>query len=485
MTPLSHSDEGGGGGGRNPIPLLFFTMHDPELDFRAFQDAFLKESPDFFAPDIPVFIARAPGRLDVMGGIADYSGSLVAEMPIAQAAVCAAQRDASSGAVIVRTANADTEGLEAEVILPAEVFTNPVSLLRFLRERDMSVRWAGYVAGCVSLLRAEGLIPRGVGARFFLNSDVPLGAGVSSSAAVEVASMRAVCAAFNIPMTDLELARLCQRVENDVMDAPCGIMDQVTSVMGSAGELLLLLCQPHTVQGTIALPADWSVFGLDSRVKHSVRDDNYVGVRVAAFMGYKILSDRAKSGFGGYLANLTPTEYDRLTASETASRNDDGQRVSRPTRRYLRHGNSGTSQTVSIRFGRQPSTRSTKIFACIVLWTAYVREARPHFVRRAILFLTSHRSYSACGLGAPETDLLVELAYAQGETVAGAKITGAGSGGTVCILCKKADEERIAQAIITAYAEKTGITPRRIRGTSPGAIKTPIHSFPLASLPDK
>ena len=85
----------------------------------------------------------------------------------------------------------------------------------------------------------------------------------------------------------------------------------------------------------------------------------------------------------------------------------------------------------------------------------------------------SHVSYSACGLGTPETDLLVELATAH-ASVAGAKITGGGSGGTVCIFCRTDNEDAIADAVADAYRQRTGIDPRRIRGTSPGALATPI-----------
>jgi hypothetical protein len=95
-----------------------------------------------------------------MGGIADYSGSLVAEMPIQQAVVVGAQRDeASGGAVTLVTANAAESGLTAKVEIPAEVFTNPVSLLRWLRRGPQERHWAGYAAGALSILRAEGLVP--------------------------------------------------------------------------------------------------------------------------------------------------------------------------------------------------------------------------------------------------------------------------------------------------------------------------------------
>jgi Galactokinase len=451
-------------------------MYDIERDFEAFEEARRREAAGFFSDDgAPVFAARAPGRLDVMGGISDYSGGLVAEMPIAAAAVCAAQRDdASGGEVVVRSANAALEGLITEVRLPAEVFVNPVSLLKFLLDGPDPARWAGYVAGCVGILRSEGLIPRGVGARFFVRSDVPLGAGVSSSAAVEVASMRALCAAFGVELSGIALARLCQRVEHEVMDAPCGIMDQVTSAMGEAGKLLLLLCQPHDVQGTVALPDGWSVFGLDSGVKHSVGGSAYIRTRVAAFMGYKILAEAAGTGFGGYLCNLTPERYRELSPEglpETISGSDF----------MAQYGGIFDTVTTVDRAEMYPVRAAAE-------YAIYERRRVSDFVDAlrdggdaamagaGRCMAEAHAAYSACGMGSAETDLLAKLASAHPE-VAGAKITGGGSGGTVCVLCRAEAEERLAEAISAAYHAETGIVPRRIRGTSPGALATPVRQL--------
>lgn len=446
--------------------------HDPEPEFAAWAMA-RQEPTGFFAPTIPVHVARAPGRLDVMGGIADYSGSLVAEMPIAQAALAGAQRDASSdGQVIVYSANAGAEGLAPRVALPAELFINPVSLLRHVRDAPGSERWAGYVAGCFSILRAEGLVPRNVGARILVRSDVPLGVGVSSSAAIEVATMRALASAFDVPLDGLTLARLCQRVENDVMDAPCGVMDQVTSALGEAGRLLVLLCQPYQIQDFVALPPGWSVFGIDSGVKHSVAGNAYTRVRVGAFMGYKILADRAGSGFGGYLCNVSPDELRALLP--------DGLPDTLHGAAFLgKHGgifdtvtSVNPAETYPVRVAAEHAinehVRVGRFLECLKNGSDDALRTAGDQMRAA------HESYGACGLGSAETDLLVQLATSD-DAVAGAKITGGGSGGTVCVLVRAHAEERVANEIAAEYARRTGKTSRLIRGTSPGAMATDVR----------
>jgi L-arabinokinase len=460
-------------------------MYDTANDFDNFTFALSEEASGFFARGATVHIARAPGRLDVMGGIADYSGSLVAEMPIEQAALVGAQVGGTDdAAVVVRSLNAASEGLAEEIVLPAELFINPVSLLKFLRDHPPEMHWAGYVAGCFSLLRAEGLIPRGIGAKLLLNSTVPLGAGVSSSAAVEVSAMRAICAAFNISISGIDLAKMCQRVENDVMDAPCGIMDQVTATLGEAGQLLLLLCQPAEIQGTVHLPDGWSAFGIDSGHKHSTGGSAYTRTRVAAFMGYKILSDAAKSGFGGYLCNVTPEDYQRICAllpDNALPETMTGAEFA------AKHG--GIFDTVTMVNPKEtyPIRAATEhpIFENdrVRRFVACLRDGSNEAMTEAgELMLQSHSSYSACSLGSDETDLLVQIATQKlrGNTVSGAKITGGGSGGTVCILVKNHSDGTVSQRIASRYQEQTGITPRIIRGTSPGAMATAVRRFQVS-----
>ena len=95
---------------------------------------------------------------------------------------------------------------------------------------------------------------------------MPEGKGVSSSAAIEVATMRAVAALLDLELAGDELARLCQMAENTIVGAACGIMDQMTSALGRENELLALRCQPATVEGFVPIPPEPRVLG--NRFRH-------------------------------------------------------------------------------------------------------------------------------------------------------------------------------------------------------------------------
>ena len=188
--------------------------------------------------------------------------------------------------------------------------------------RDPSHHWAAYVVGVLVVLARERGLELDCGVRILIDSRVPEGKGVSSSAALEVATMQAVTGLLGVTLEGAELARLCQMVENYVVGAPCGIMDQMTSALGRADALLALLCQPAEVQGFVPLPPSIGFWGIDSGIRHAVSGSDYTSVRTGAFMGYRIIAEAAglrslpRTGDGvvpiedprwtGYLANLTP-----------------------------------------------------------------------------------------------------------------------------------------------------------------------------------
>ncbi|HWC75590.1 MAG TPA: galactokinase family protein, partial [Gemmatimonadales bacterium] len=217
----------------------------------------------YFQPQQPIYIARAPGRLDVMGGIADYSGARVLELPLACATYALVQRQDQPRCEIWsrRGERWDHFGIDLPLAAPAEL------AVRF-RAQEQADRWAGYVVGVVQAL-FEGR-PTANGLRILIDSTVPEGRGVASSAALEVAVATAVAATCDIAIGAPELAALCQRVENHVVGAPCGIMDQMTSACGRQDQLLQLHCQPGTIEGYVNVPSGYRFYGIDSGISHAV-----------------------------------------------------------------------------------------------------------------------------------------------------------------------------------------------------------------------
>lgn len=410
-----------------------------------------------------MIVTRAPGRLDVMGGIADYSGSLVLELPLREATRVSIERQES------RTLSLTSERAFGE----SSTFTMPLEELpRDYEEARSRFRraWAAYVLGAfVVLTREKGVVFR-EGARIGIQSTVPEGKGVASSAALEVATMMAIDAAYDLGLDPREVALLSQKVENEVVGAPCGVMDQMTAVFGEKDRLFALLCQPAEIQANVEIPSELAFWGIDSGIAHQVSGADYGSVRTGAFMGYRMLQEWAGTDWGGYLSNLTPSELEekyldrlpetiggrefleRFRKTADAATTVDAERVY-PVRRPTAH----------------PVYEHARVRAFVRLLES---DAAANAPALGELMYQSHRSYSACGLGSEGTDRLVEIARSLGPSrgIYGAKITGGGSGGTVAILGRR-DGDASIREIADQYARETGLSPYIFSGSSPGALK--------------
>src|ERR1043166_437988 len=185
---------------------------------------------DFFDTGHELIVTRAPGRLDLMGGIADYSGSLVLQWPIQNAVHVSLQRHQGNTlriASLLETQTTTSRWFEInlEEFLGSESSAD-YSTARARFASDPNNHWASYIAGAFAVLRRERNVLFNEGAHILIKSTVPEGKGVSSSAALEVASMQALAAAYKLEISAPELALLCQKVENYIVGAPCGVMDQ-------------------------------------------------------------------------------------------------------------------------------------------------------------------------------------------------------------------------------------------------------------------
>ena len=442
---------------------------------------------DLFDRTQPVTVARAPGRLDLMGGIADYSGALVLQMPLAIAAYAALQKTAAPVIDVVSTlATSIGDAPRARFALDDLAPTTgplPYAAARELFARKTHEHWAAYVAGAVVVLQHRlGWRPN-QGFTLWLDSQVPAGKGVSSSAAIEVASMRAIVGAFGLSVAPRDLALWCQEVENLVVGAPCGVMDQMTATAGEPDRLLALRCQPAELETPVALPEELEVWGIDSGIRHAVSGSDYGAVRVGAFMGYRVVADLAglsasaagpgrvsiaDSTWGGYLVNVGPEAWaahyrervpTALTGAEFLTRYagfTDGVTTIRPDTQY------------AIRIpAEHPILEHDRVERFRTLLQGPINET----VCRELgaLMFASHASYSACGLGSAGTDRLVELVRAEADAgLFGAKITGGGSGGTVAVLGRRGVGDVVTR-VAARYSHETGHTPILLAGTSVGA----------------
>ncbi|KAK4435658.1 L-arabinokinase [Sesamum alatum] len=490
-----------------------------------------KAAANLFNWEEDIFVARAPGRLDVMGGIADYSGSLVLQMPTREACHVAVQKIHPTKQRLWKHALArqNAKGQGPTPVLQIVSYGSELSnrgptfdmdlsdfmdgeksmsyeKARSYFARDPSQRWAAYIAGTILVLMKELGICFEDSISLLVSSAVPEGKGVSSSAAVEVATMSAIAAAHGLNINPRDLALLCQKVENHVVGAPCGVMDQMTSACGEANKLLAMVCQPAEVLGLVDIPSHVRFWGIDSGIRHSVGGADYGSVRIGAFMGRKIiksvasdlLSESCANGVTSddleedgvellekeasldYLCNLSPHRYEALYVKrlpETLL----GETF---LEKYDDHNDPVTVIDKKRNYGLRAATRhpiyeNFRVKAFKALLTSATSDDQ--LTALGELMYQCHYSYSACGLGSDGTDRLIQLVQemqhgkshrsAEG-TLYGAKITGGGSGGTVCVVGRNClrSSEQILQ-IQQRYKNATGHLPIIFEGSSPGAGK--------------
>lgn len=393
----------------------------------------------FFNSSQKVFHAKSPARLDVMGGIADYSGSLVLQMPLSlYIEVYIAKREDS----IIRIYSNGKECSFDSRHLPK---IGGTLVAQRVWEGQNVPKWSLYVLGCLFVLLDDKKLPI-QGLDIWITSEIPIGAGISSSAALEVATMKALYRVYDLPLEREKLAVLAQKAENLVVGAPCGIMDQLAVYLGQKNALLPIVCQPYTLKKLILLPKKLKLFAFNTNVKHSVGGNAYGKVRTAAFMGLSIIlqylgisqdaiknhqvNSNSSLPYNAYLANISISEFEQKYAHLLPK-----------TMTGLAFKKQFRTTTDSLSTIKDDEIYS--IYHC-TKHPIYENERIHHFSQLlqaesidfqelGQLMLASHQGYVDCGLSCEEADFLVQQVKERAGLY-GARITGGGSGGTVCIL---------------------------------------------------
>ena len=212
----------------------------------------------------PDRIARAPGRINLIGEHIDYSCGIVLPLAI--------DRHARVG--ISRSTEADRVRIQALDL--GEAYES--SIESFVTEPPSPSHWVNYVLGPLVTLD-DGIARYGLDITF--TSDVPMGAGLSSSAALEVATARAANELLGLNKSPIEIARCCQQAEHRFAGVPCGLMDQAAAALAPGGCLLAFDCL-HETGRIIQSPDDLGLIAIDSGVRHALGDSAYRDRRLAA-----------------------------------------------------------------------------------------------------------------------------------------------------------------------------------------------------------
>jgi galactokinase len=346
----------------------------------------------------PAAVVRAPGRVNLIGEHTDYNDGFVLPMAINRATYIAL-RPREDGQVNVHSLDFD------------QTIAFPISDLE-----NRNLKWAEYVKGVAWALQAAGYTLRGWDG--VLAGDVPIGAGLSSSASVELATARAFGVTSNLPWDAATMARLAQRAENEWVGMNCGIMDQMISAAGVENHALLIDCRSLETQ-LVPLPPNTSVVVLDTATRRGLVDSAYNERRsqceaAARFFGVSALRDVTMEQFHSRAAELDEV-----------------------TRRRARHIISENDRTLE----------------------AAEAMRQGDAVRLGLLMNASHDSLrDDFEVSSDNLNIMVKCAQAQ-EGCYGARMTGAGFGGCAVALVRADVAQNFAGAVSAAYQAEANLTP--------------------------
>lgn len=334
----------------------------------------------------------APGRVELLGNHTDYNGGVVLSAAL-DLGISATGRRRDDGKIVL-----SSQGIE-------EAVTADLSAL------VAAGSWSDYPLGVARMLRESGYPVEGFEAEF--TSTLPLGAGLSSSAAIEVCTAVLIMRLFDFRVDRLELAKICRKAENEFVGVSCGLLDQVSSIFGKKEHAIFLDCRAETVEN-VAFPHGVALLVVNSGVKHALTGGEYNERRDQCFEAARILGVPA-------LRDTTSTQLEAAVMPELVKRRaahivGENERVFEALADLRKGG--------ATEFGK--------------LMTASHQSSRFNFENST-----------------PELDALVDIALAQ-DGVLGARLTGGGFGGAIVALVEQEKIGAIASAIEEQYRQSTG-----------------------------
>jgi len=362
----------------------------------------------------PVATVKAPGRVNLIGEHTDYNGGFV--LP---------------AAINYHTYIAFAPRPDRKLRLVAYNFDNEsvVVDLDAAQVHDTNASWSNYVRGVVQEMRKQGFTL--TGGDLYIAGDLHSGAGLSSSASLEMALIRALTSLSHEQVNPTQAALMGQAAENNFVGCNCGIMDQLISARGQEHAALLIDCQDLSTRA-VSVPADWEILIVHSGVKRGLVDSEYNQRRQQC--------EQAAAYFGK--TSLRNVELEQLLAAE------------------------GKLDELSFRRARHVLTENQRTLG------AAKALSEGNLAGLVKVMAESHASMrDDFNITVPAIDTLVDILAVAGEGKAGARMTGGGFGGCVVAVAPVEVIPRLEAAVEAHYQDQTGCIPTVIRAkASAGAF---------------
>jgi galactokinase len=359
------------------------------------------------AGENPIHLVRAPGRVNLIGEYTDFNEGWVLPAAIDLEAWIAFQPWDRPEVELTSLELNETLGFSFDALAPEHSRARP---------------WIDYVAGTAWAMREAGLPIRGF--RGILNSTVPVGSGLSSSAAVEMAATWALADPRAPRPAPSAMAVIAQRAENAYMGVQCGIMDQFASAAGRSGHALLIDCRRNEFS-PVAIPTELSLVVCDTRAPRDRLDASaYNARRAECELGARLIAEHEPD---------VRTLRDVDEAMLERHRHLLGEDVARRCEHIVRENG--------------------RVLATVAALT------NRDFDALGRLFAASHASCrDLFEVSSKELDIMVEIATSVPGVVA-SRMTGAGFGGCTVSLVRKGAEDSLRQSVLRHYPARTGLTP--------------------------
>ena len=387
-------------------------------------NALLGEFHKYFGPGGPVFRAAAPGRVNLIGEHTDYNGGYVLPMALDRRTTILARPNRSVSlhdARIRESATFDLDGLE----------------------RTPKPFWVNYPKGVASVLQKAGFALKGFDG--LLTSEVPIGAGLSSSAAIEVATAMAFCAVSGIEIEKMRLAKLCQQAENEFVGMRCGIMDQFIAVFGRIGHAVLLDCETMAHEAVPLDPSHTKIIVCNTGVKHELAASAYNERRGQCEEAIRLIEENVSGTVSPKGPEGAAQKRFLTPFPHVHSFHDLTPELFEQAKELL--------DGVFLKRARHVVGENARALAAV----AALKAGRPEEFGR--LMNASHDSLrDDYEVSCQELDVMVELARKTPGTL-GARMTGAGFGGCTVNLVRRDAVAHFCETVPKRYQQLTGIAP--------------------------